>query len=432
MKNLTLLFLLLLIVFIPTKIFAVETNSPNVILMESGTGRILYEKNAYETVYPASTTKILTAIITLEKCNLNDKVTASYNAIMSVPSGGSIASIKVDEALAVKDLLLALLICSGNDAANVLAEHIGGSIESFTTMMNTRAKELGAKNTNFVNPNGLHDKDHYSTAYDLAIISKYAMDNFPTFREIVSLIRFNLPITDKYNSDDRFFLNSNQLIIPNSSSGSKNYYYQYATGIKTGFTSQAKNCLVASASKDGIDLIAVILGAGQDEKGVSYRYTDCITLLDYGFDLLTKNNLLEIGTIIDTIQVKNAKKNQNTLNIIAEKSLDIVMDKSDASMEIEPVIYVDEEICAPVATGDVLGTITYTMYGKDYTVNLIAANNIEKKEPLFIGFINVISKPFLFFIILATLLFFVRLYNKSRNKRRRARRAYTVYNSRFK
>ncbi|MBO5179008.1 MAG: D-alanyl-D-alanine carboxypeptidase, partial [Clostridia bacterium] len=181
-----LFFLILLLTIISSQVFAITVNSPTAILIDADTGRILYEKDAYKASYPASTTKILTAILALENCDIYDEVTASYAAIMSVPVGGSHAAIQVGETLTVKELLQALLICSGNDAANVLAEHIGGSMESFATMMNTRAKELGCQNTNFVNSSGLHDDNHYTTAYDLAILYKYAIDNFPEFNEIVA------------------------------------------------------------------------------------------------------------------------------------------------------------------------------------------------------------------------------------------------------
>lgn len=426
MKKLLLLFLFLLL-FIPSNIFAIEINSPSAILIDANTGRILYEKNSNEKAFPASTTKILTAILVLENCNLNEEVTASYNAIMSVPVGGSNAAIKVDEKLTIKDLLKALLVCSANEAANILAEHVGGSIESFVNMMNTRAKELGANNTNFINANGLHDDNHYSTAYDLAIMAKYAMDNFPTFKEVVSIIRFRLPITDRYDKDDRFFLNSNQLIVPNSSAGSKNYYYQYTTGIKTGFTSQAGNCLVASATKDGVNLILVILGATQDEKGVSYRYTDAQSLFEYGFDRLIPNQVLDIGETLKTVKVKNSSNKENMLELVAEKSLQIVIDKTDVDTPIVPVISVDEDISAPISEGDILGSATYSIYDTDYKINLVAKNNVERKINIFIGFFKAIGTVLTVFLSLFILLFIIRVYNKSKARKRRITRAYNFY-----
>ena len=157
------------------------------------------------------------------------------------------------EELTIKDLLYALLLPSSNEAANVLAIHIAGSIDSFASMMNTKAMDLGCKNTHFVNPNGVHDDNHYSTAYDLSLIAKEAMKN-DIFRQIVSTASYTLPNSNKYSRIDRTLITTNDLIKKQS-----NNYYEYAIGIKTGFTTPAKNCLVSSATKDGKTLIAVVL-----------------------------------------------------------------------------------------------------------------------------------------------------------------------------
>ena len=162
--------LLLFILIIPSQLFALTINCEKAILIDADTGRTLFEKDSSIAAFPASTTKIITAILALENCKLDEYVQASYSAVMSVPIGGSNTAIQVGEKLTIEELLQALLIASGNDAANVLAEHIGGSIESFVTMMNTRANELGCINTHFVNASGLHDDNHYSCAYDLAIM----------------------------------------------------------------------------------------------------------------------------------------------------------------------------------------------------------------------------------------------------------------------
>lgn len=429
-----LFFLILLLTIIPSQLFALSINSPNAILIDADTGRVLYEKNANNTAYPASTTKILTAILALENCNINDEVTASYAAIMSVPVGGSHAAIQVGETLTVKELLQALLVCSGNDAANVLAEHIGGSTESFAAMMNTRAKELGCTSTNFTNASGLHDDDHYTTARDLAILYKYATDTFPEFNEIVATIRFRLPITEKYNTDDRFYLNSNQLIVPNSSSSAKNYYYPYATGGKTGYTSEAKNCLVASASKDGVKLIAVVLGAVQDERGISYRFTDTKALFEYGFESIVPNTIAEAGTVVKNLPVKNAKEENATVKLQLKEGLITTINRTDLYNKFEPVLVFNEEITAPVTEGDILGTATYNIYDTEYTIDLIAGNSIEAKKNIVAGVTKFIKNTLITVGILAFLLIIIRAYNKAEAKKRRRRRAFNVgrYNTRFR
>ena len=204
-----------------------NVGSPSALLMDLKTGKILYEKNINEKMYPASLTKIMTAILVLENCDLNDVATVSDFAVSSVPFGYVTADLQVGEELKVEQLLNVLLVGSCNDAATVLAEHVAGSVENFSIMMNKKAKELGCNNTNFVNPNGLHSENHYSTAYDLSLISKYAMKN-ETFRKIVSKLSYKLPTTNKYTKKDRVFYNANSLLF-NGTQGSNNYYYKYAT-----------------------------------------------------------------------------------------------------------------------------------------------------------------------------------------------------------
>lgn len=425
--------MLFLILLIPSQILAVSIECPNAILIDADTGRVLYEKDASSLAFPASTTKIMTAILTLENTKLTDYITASYSAVMSVPVGGSNTAIQVGEALTVEELLQALLIASGNDAANILAEHIGGSTESFASMMNTRAKELGCLNTNFVNANGLHDENHYSTAYDLAIMYKFAWDNFPDFREIVSTVRLRLPITEKYSDDDRVFVNSNRLVIPSAGSDNKSYYYEYTTGGKTGYTKEAKNCLVTSASKNGFNLIAVVLGGTQDEKGYSYRFMDAKELFEYGFANLSKETIAKKDTIIDTIKIKNAPEDNNLLNVVLADSLTLTIDLKDVTTEFKPIINLNEIIEAPIEAGDILGTATYTIYETEHTINLLAGNDIEKQEISVIGAIGGFFKGlFIFVICLMALVLAIRFYNKVLKKKRR-RKLFNInrYNSRF-
>lgn len=242
-----------------------ETSIPNVyspcaLLMDFSTGKILYEKDINKKMYPASLTKILTCILVLENCKLDEIATVSYNSVMSLDSGYVTANLQIGEKLSIEQLLYVLMVASSNDAAIVLAEHISGNVEEFAILMNKKAKEIGAKNSNFTNPNGAHNQDHYSTAYDLALITKYAMNN-ATFKKIVSKTSYQLSATNKYTSDDRVFINNNSLIIVNNNNREDNYYYKYATGIKTGFTTPAGNCLIASSIKDDLEFIAIVLGA---------------------------------------------------------------------------------------------------------------------------------------------------------------------------
>ena len=259
--------------------------SESAILIEATTGKILYEKDMHGIKYPANTTKILTAIIAIENCDLNEKARASYDAVHSIKSGYSIANIQVGEEFTISELLDVMLIHSANEAANVIAEHISGSVSEFAELMNKKAREIGCLNSNFVNANGAHEDNHYSTAYDLAVIAKYCMQN-QEFRKIVEKMECSLPATEIFN-EPRIFRNTNSLMTRNSK-----YYYEYCNGIKTGFTTPAKNCLISSSNRYGFELISVILHAETTENGQSARYLDTINLFEYGYKNYKKDEIL--------------------------------------------------------------------------------------------------------------------------------------------
>lgn len=208
-----------------------NTYSPKCLIMEMKTGKVVYSKDGYEKAYPASTTKLMTAILAVENCKLDDVATASYESIFTVPWDCSNANIQVGEELTVEQLLKALLIVSANEAANILAEHIAGSVPSFVAMMNSKAVEIGCQNTHFVNANGIHDDDHYSSAYDLALIGRYAMQ-YEVLANIMSMTSYTLPATNKFPTNDRYFANTNDLIHKNEENRLDNYYYEYCTGRK--------------------------------------------------------------------------------------------------------------------------------------------------------------------------------------------------------
>ena len=292
---------------------SIQVYSNCVLMIEKDTGDIIFERNANEKMYPASTTKILTAIITLENCSLDDIVTVGTLAIIAVPDGYMTAKLQIGENLRVEDLLYAMLIPSANDAANALAEHISGSLASFSDLMNEKAKELGCTNSHFTNPSGVHDENLFTTASDLAIIARYAMNN-EKFREIVSTTEYTLPSTEKYPHSDRKFINSNFLINPNDS----NYYYEYATGIKTGFTNPSKECIVASAKKDNVEFITVILGSDVLDNGLKEKFIDCKTLFNFAFDNYTAyyQNLQEKKLKESTVEMSST--NYHYLEIMSK------------------------------------------------------------------------------------------------------------------
>lgn len=365
-------------ILLPVKTLAdnnnLNINAESAILIDGDTGKILYEKSAYEKRAPASTTKIMTALLALEHCKTTDVATVTSEAITSVPSGYSTDLLKMGEELTIKDLLYALLLPSSNEAANVLAIHIAGSIASFASMMNTKAMDLGCKNTHFVNPNGVHDDNHYSTAYDLSLIAKEAMKN-DIFRQIVSTASYTLPNSNKYSRIDRTLITTNDLIKKQS-----NNYYEYAIGIKTGFTTPAKNCLVSSATKDGKTLIAVVLRSNTDNN----RYNDTKALFNYGFDNFSKKDIVKSGSTIKTIDVKNATSATKNLNLVAETGINTMVTNDKLNDTIEPQINLNEHLQAPIKKDSIVGTATYTVDNIKYTINLKAGNEVKKSYTLYL------------------------------------------------
>lgn len=355
-----------------------DTYSSACLLMEESTGKILYSKNANSIMYPASTTKIMTAILTLEKCNLSDTAVVSHNAVFSIPSGYSTASLVEGEVLTIEQLLNVLLIPSANDAAVVLAEHIAGSVEAFSDMMNSKAVELGCLNTHFVNPNGIHNENHYSTAYDLALIGRYAMQ-FPTFKEISSKTRYTLPITNAYSKEDRIFNTTNDLIKPNYSSSPTNYYYKYSTGGKTGYTDPAGQCIVATATKDNISLIAVTLHGDFTEDNLSQRALDCKALFEYGFNNFSMVSIAQKGDVASNMKVPNATKDSSSLDLLYSDDIYAFVPNGFDTSSVTPNIKLSSTF-APIAQDTVLGTISYDIDGSNYSCNLLASHEVYKNQ----------------------------------------------------
>ena len=349
-------------------------NGSAAILVELSTGKIIYEKNSKQKMYPASTTKIMTAIVVLENSNLSDPVIVTENAISNIPSGYVTCNLVAGETQTVESLLYALLLPSANDAAYVLAEHIGGSTEGFANMMNEKASKIGCTGTHFVNPNGIHNDAQYTTAYDLYLIGKYAMQN-EEFRKIVSTLSYTLPPSDKYPYSDRILETTNQLINPNSSS----YYYNYALGIKTGHTTEAGNCLVSMASRDNLEFVSVVLDASKTSQGLDARFTDTKKLFEYGYDNYTLTKLHNENDIIKTIEIENGSKDTKILDLLIKDPITVMNSKDTNVEEIEPEITLTDPLLAPITKGDEVGTIKFTVDNIEYTSTLLAGSDVEKK-----------------------------------------------------
>ncbi len=387
--------------------------SQAVVLMDSNTGKVLYEKNSEEKMYPASTTKIMTAILAIENCNLSDTTTVSYDAVMSVPAGYSNASLQIGEELTIGQLLDVLLVRSANDAANVLAEHIGGSIESFASMMNTKAEEIGCKNTHFTNPSGKHDDEHYTTAHDLGLITQYCMKN-STFRLIVSQSSCTVAPTNKY--EQRHYNNTNDLIIPNETKRADNYYYKYAIGVKTGYTKEAKNCLISASNKDEFELISVVLGAGPTETGLSGRNIDSINLLNYGYENYTIKKIKSKDDMIKQIEIKKATKDTKDLDLVLSDDVVVLMKQDTSSESALPEIKINDNLVAPIAKGTVIGSITYDVDGLKYSRDLLASHDVEKSN-----IIPIVIRLILLFIILFIIYKLITMTSKKNGKHKKVK-----------
>lgn len=392
------------------------------ILADMKSGKILFEKNSDAKMYPASTTKILTGILALENTTMTDTVIATSEAISPITNNHSHMGILVGEELTVEQLLYGMLVYSANDAANVLAVHISGSIEAFCQMMNEKAAELGATNSHFANPHGYHDDNHYTTAADLVKITRYAMQN-EQFRTIVATDMYTMPATNKYD-ETRYLSSTNHLI---SRRRYANYFYNKAIGIKTGFTDEAGSCLVSAASDGDTELLSVIMKCENTtmvENG-AYSFVDSKNLLEYGFDNFEYINVAVVGDFVSDSNVYEAKDNERVV-LTVENDIGNILPVDYKKEDIKTnITYNEKQIAAPIKKGDVLGSVVYEYRGEEIgSANLIST--VDIKKDYIIATIHLIGKILLnpIFIILVILIVLLRIRAiKIRNRRRRHRRS---------
>jgi D-alanyl-D-alanine carboxypeptidase (penicillin-binding protein 5/6) len=329
----------------------------NAILMDWHTGEVLYVKNACNRRDPASTTKVLTAIIALERGTLSDQVTVSRRAAFTP---GSSMYLGQGQVHSLHDLLHGLLLRSGNDAATAIAEHIAGSVEAFAGLMNAKASEIGARNSHFVNPHGLTHAQHFSTAYDLAVIARYALQN-DTFRQIVGLRE--APLTYESMNRDVVLHNTNRLL----------WRMDGVDGVKTGTTSAAGACLIASATRDEQKLISVVLHDGN-------RWSDSARLLEWGFTRYQLAVLGREGEVLLSRQVAGGKPEM--MPIALGDDVALVAPRVGAAipgMEVE----VQRRIVAPVKKGQTVGQVTVREHGRlKAQVPLVAAQDVARRNLL--------------------------------------------------
>lgn len=377
-QKISLTLALVLIILIPGTIsFGEELNltAKAAFLMDLETGQVLYEKNADMRWKPASTTKIMTAIIALEKASLDKEMKASSSALNSIPRDYGLAGIKSGEIMSMNDLLHFVLIISANEAANVIAENISPnrSIDDFVALMNSKAQEMNLQNTHYTNTYGLDEDNHYSSARDLAIVARAAMGNI-TFRKIVSLKEVPLPETNlhKIQDWDKWHIESTNKLLKSTSE-----HYDKVTGIKTGYTGGAGMCLVFSAiDAEGLELLGVILGT----ESYDILYEESQELLEYGFINYKNQTLISSGEFYGRYEVLDSLgKIAVDIQTLGQVSHLLPTLKENLETYVTAEEILDKPFSAPIEKGQVLGYKTWYYKGEEIgSIQLVAVNDIEK------------------------------------------------------
>jgi len=347
-------------------------NASSVIVMEPTTGEIIYERNAHERRHPASMTKIMTMLLVIESIEKNminweDIVTVSENASSM---GGSQILLETGEQMSVYDMFKGLAVASGNDAAVALAEKVAGTEEEFVNMMNKRAQELGLANTNFKNCHGLDEVNHYSSAYDMSIMAKELVKHEKVF-EFTSIYEDYL----RKGTDRSFWLvNTNKLVK----------FYPGVDGLKTGYTSEAGFCITATAKKNDMRIITVVMG----EPDTKTRNSDVSSVFDYVYAQYSLNKIVDTNEILGNVKVEKGKK--ENVDIVATESVSDLYKKSEGTTDVTYEINIDK-IKAPVKKGDVVGFLTLS---DGRNINLTVKTDVEKAnifEMFYRNFINTIN-----------------------------------------
>ncbi len=402
-----------------------ETTTKSLYLVNLDTDTVIYSKASTEKRYPASTTKIMTYIIVAEHIDdfENTKVKVDGSILhMLDGTGSSMAGLEADETLSIYQLLCCLMIHSGNDAALILADYVGGGdIAKFVDMMNEKAKELGCKNTHFANPHGLHNDDHYTTAEDMAVITRYAL-TLPQFSEITNTV-----VSDCLG-DDRYLVTTNSMIDANRGGS---YYYSYARGIKTGSTgSDSGYCLVSTAVRNGYTYLCVALGAPyEDSKGEQLEngsMIDSKALYQWAFENLEIKTILDTNALIKSVKLEYAW-NKDTLQLVPAESYSTILPTDINISSIDKTYNLPEGVEAPVQAGDKIGTVTLSYANQELvTIDLLAGETVERSEFLTAldGVNSILQSQWFFIVIGAFILIFIiyliaaTIYNRSKKNKR--------------
>ncbi len=361
-----------------------EVQAEGVYLINLDTDTLIYQKNAHKKLYPASVTKIMTCLLLVENVpDLDNTIIRAKAAILGTfaSQNVSLAGILAGEELTARELLYCMLLQSGNEAASIVADYLGDeSINNFIAMMNARAKELGAKNTNFVNPHGLHDDNHYTTAYDMALIAKEALKH-DVIKEIASTYSYKLRKTNK--RDGEWLVSTNKMMLKSS-----DYYRSYIKGLKTGTTTPAGKCFIAYANKGGYNYLSVMLGAPyKDQNGnvyaENYSFSETAKLCDWAFSEFSLKTILPENESVAQIDLRLSSDSDSLLLYPKEKITALIPSDIDVS-SVQVVEHVNSHVEAPVKKGDVLGYVEVKLADEVLGItDLVAADDVDRNEFLY-------------------------------------------------
>ena len=426
----------------PQNLYPEDIEGEAAIVMDQRSGRVLFEKNADQKLYPASTTKVMTLLLALEYGHLNDIVTIPKDA-NKVPSDSSLVPVTPGEKMPFIDLLYGLMMHSGNDAAVAVGVIVAGSADNFVAMMNQRARDLGCENTHFANPHGYMDETHYTTARDLAIITREAMKN-DMFREIVSAKSYTMSATEK--RETLKLATTNSMFVKTSP-----YYYQYEVGVKTGYHSKSLHCFAGAAKKADVSLVSVTLKTSKNGKWI-----DTSRLMEYGFAQYKTypfDQIYKANPLYATIKNADIEDEGNGLvqlkivpgGSIGNHSVTCLPDDLEATSKdlmSKVAVKYSSNLIAPIREGDILGSLSFTTGdGQTLTGTVISSRDVSEIKPVstlgkIVPWVDTMDLSLLWFLlalfgVMMILIFILRIQHAMRRRRRYRelrRRQQTAYN----
>ncbi|MFI3213471.1 MAG: D-alanyl-D-alanine carboxypeptidase family protein [Eubacteriales bacterium] len=415
-----------------------EVNASAAILMDINTGTILYGKNIHDQLYPASITKILTAYIAMQESDMDEMVTFSSEAVYSINwREDANMGIKVGEIITMEQALYGVLVGSANEAAYAVGEHISGSMDDFVTLMNETATELGCLNSNFMNPNGIHDDYHYTTAYDMAMIGKAFFSN-ELLCNMSSTTSYQVPYSET-QSNEELIVWAKSSLLPG-----KTYAYDYLVGTKTGYTSESNQTLVSCAENNGMKLVCVIL----DDESPN-QFTDTINLFEWGFNHFQTLNISDLDTQYNITSTSFFSSNSedlfgNSEPILEISDSDYIILPNDASFEntLSSISYDTENEDAVASINFTyadtsVGSIPITLVQQvtevfDFDDYVEPIEVVEEDPIIYVNVINIVGIIAICFVILLVFfIFYAQLQHKRRRSRRRSKSRRNRYNSSY-